>query len=168
MDNSTLPFIYIFSTRLHSSRIRTARTLTVSPSTLCSGEVYLVPGVYLVLGGVLSPGGCLLQGRGGCTWSWGGGTWSCGGVPGPMGVSALGGVHLVPEGGVCSGGAAPWGGCTWSWGGTWSGTPLPVDRMTHASENITLPQTSFADGNYGKNPKDTRMSIYNCAVLFLK
>ena len=27
-------------------------------------------------------------------------------------------------------------------------TPSPVNRMTHASKNITLPQTSFADGNY--------------------
>ena len=26
--------------------------------------------------------------------------------------------------------------------------PPPVDRMTHAYENITLPQTSFAGGNY--------------------
>ena len=33
----------------------------------------------------------------------------------------------------------------------WRGVPgqvlPPVDRMTHASENITLPQTSFAGGN---------------------
>ena len=101
-------------TRMHSSRMRTARTLTVSPSTLCSG------GLCLVLGGCTWSGGwCLVQG-GVCS---GGGAWSQGGAPGP------GGVCLV------------WGGCTWS------GTPPLVDRMTHASENITLPQTSFAGGN---------------------
>ena len=27
------------------------------------------------------------------------------------------------------------------------GPPPPVNRMTHASKNMTLPQTSFADGN---------------------
>ena len=26
-------------------------------------------------------------------------------------------------------------------------TPPPVNRITHACENITLPRTSFADGN---------------------
>ena len=103
-------------TRLHSSRMRTARTLTVSPSMLCSGGVpgpgvYLVPGslgVYLVLGGVPGPGGCTWSG--GCVcllWGVpgpGGCTWSPGGVPGPGGVSALrgctwsGGMYLVPGG----------------------------------------------------------------------
>ena len=29
----------------------------------------------------------------------------------------------------------------------WMQTPTPVDRMTGACENITLPQTSFAGGN---------------------
>ena len=28
----------------------------------------------------------------------------------------------------------------------------PMDRMTHASENITLPQTSFAGGNQAPPP----------------
>ena len=28
----------------------------------------------------------------------------------------------------------------------WEATPPHVDRMTDACENITLPQTSFADG----------------------
>ena len=110
----------------------------------------------LVLGGYLVPGGC-----------------TClvpGGVPGPRGVylpglgcvPGLGGVYLTGPRGVPA-----WsGGCTWSWGYlpgrgvpawfggcTWSreGVPgqvlPPVDRMTHAYENITLPQTSFAGGN---------------------
>ena len=74
-------------TRLHSSRMRTARTLTISPSMLCSGGV---PGLG---GGVyLGPGGC---------------TWSGGGVPGP------GGCTWSQGGGV----PGPRGGCTWSRGG---------------------------------------------------
>ena len=82
----------------------------------------------------------------------GGGTWS-GGVPGPGGgVPGLGG-YLV-SGGV------PGPGGTWSWGVylvlvgvpgpggcTCPGTP-PVTRMTDRCKNITLPQTSFAGGNY--------------------
>ena len=97
-------------TRLHSSKMRTACALTVSPSMLCRG-VYLVPGGgylvpggggYLVPGGVPGPGGSApglesVPGLGGCTWS--------GGVPGPEG-------------------------CTWSRGCTWSGTPPTVDRHT--------------------------------------
>ena len=97
------------STRMHSSRMRTARTLTISPSTLCS-EGYLVPG------GVPGPGGCTWS-QEGCTWSRGEG-------------------YLVPEG--------SW--CTWSRGGDLVRYSPLVDRMTHASENITLPQTSFAGG----------------------
>ena len=84
-------------TRLHSSRMHTARSLAVSPSMLCSGGG-AVPGrgeggAYLV------PGGC---------------------VPGPgEGVSQ----HALRQ------------------------TPPWTEFLTHASENITLPQTSFAGGN---------------------
>ena len=77
---------------MHSSRMRTARLLPVSPSMHCSRGVYLVPG--------------------GCIWSWGG-TWSGGGgVPGPRGVClVLGGVP-GPRGYLV------WGVylCTWSRG----------------------------------------------------
>ena len=82
---------------MHSSRMRTGRSLTVFRSLQPGGGVpgpggvYLVPGgVYLVLGGVPGPGGC--------TWSQGV-YLVLGGVPGPRGL------YLVP------------GGCTWSWGG---------------------------------------------------
>ena len=88
-------------TRMHSSRMRTGRSLTVFWSLLLGGGV---PspwgctwswGVYLVLGGVPGPRGCTwswgVPGRGGtwsggCTWSWGGvpGLWGWG-VPGPRG-----------------------------------------------------------------------------------
>ena len=41
---------FYLTTRLHSSRMRTTRLLTVSPSMHCSGG-------YLVPGGMLCPGG---------------------------------------------------------------------------------------------------------------
>ena len=61
-----------------------------------------------------------------------------GGVSGPRGVSA-------PEG-VCShrGVSGPRGGIP----GCTEADP-PVNRMTERCKNITLPQTSFADGNNG-------------------
>ena len=79
LGNHTLK---IMKTRLHSSRMCTTHSLTVSPSMLCirGGGV---PGPR---GGVPGPGGVYLAGGvpgpGGCTWS--------GGVPGPRGVSAPG------------------------------------------------------------------------------
>ena len=82
------------------------------------------PGGYLVwgvpgLGGVPGPGGVPGQG---CTWSRGGGcTWS-------GGVYLVWGVYLVP------------GGVPGPRGCTWSGTPPPVNRITHTCKNITLPQ----------------------------
>ena len=77
MANHNLPYVIPvgclcehlnhLKTRLHSSRMHTARALTVSPSMLCAeGGVLsprggsLVPGVYAL--GVSAPGGCLLQG----------------------------------------------------------------------------------------------------------
>ena len=76
-------------------------------------------------GGAWSGGGvCLVQGvclvRGCLVW---GGVWS-GGVPAP------GGVCLV-RGGLVWGGGIP--ACT-------EADPPPVNRITHACENITLPQ----------------------------
>ena len=57
----------------------------------------------------------------------------------------------------CSGGGVPGpGGCTWS-GGVYLAPggvpaqeppPLWTEFLTHASENITLSQTSFAGGKY--------------------
>ena len=92
--------------KLHSSRMRTARALTVSHSKLGGGGVSAPGGVCLLwwglLLGVSGPGGM--------------------GVSGP-GVSALGGV--------------------WSRGGVWSQGVCevpPVNRITDACKNITLPQ----------------------------
>ena len=79
-------------------------------------------------------------------------------VPGGAGVPAWSqrGVYLPgPRGGVpaWSRGGVP----TWSWGvylpgprGAVPGQVLPplwTEFLTHASENFTLPQTSFAGGN---------------------
>ena len=123
-------------TRMHSSRMRTARAFTVCRSLLL----------------------------GGCTWSWGVvpggvpglGVWSQGGVPSWSwrGIPGLGGVPVWSRGCTCLvlGGVVPgvlaWsGGCTWSREGcTWSGTPPRTEFLTHASEIITLPETSFAGG----------------------
>ena len=141
-------------TRMHSSRMRTGRSLTVFRSLQpggggtwsggggtwsrggggCTWSGGGVPGpgmVYLVRGGVPGPGGCPWSG-GGCTWS-GGGVHGPGGVPGPGGctwsrggVPGPRGVYLVR--GV--GGTWSRGGCTWSGGErgcTWSrgGVPGP-------------------------------------------
>ena len=95
-----------------------------------------------------------------------------GGVPGPGGVcllreggGVLQGVYLVlgvsALGGVCSGGVylvlggVPGLGGVCSWGmylvpGGVPGQVLPplwTEFLTHAAENITLPETSFAGGN---------------------
>ena len=102
---------------MHSSRMRTARSLAASPSMLCWGGAWSqgvpapggVPGPRdacserrwcLVLGGCLLLGGCLVPGGGG------------GGIP------------------AC----------------TEADPPLWTEFLTHASENITLLQTSFTGG----------------------
>ena len=104
--------INLIPTRMHSSRMRTGRMLTVC----CS----LLPG-------------------GGCAWSGGGsaprgGAWCGGGVSAPGGVPGLGG--LPP------GGCLVWGGVCLVWGGLPPGgvgipacteadtPPPPVDRHT--------------------------------------
>ena len=110
------------STRLHSSRMRTARALTVSPSMLCTVGVPCSrgvpgPGGCLVQGVAWSMEGCLVWGVPGLGGFWSGGVWFRG-VPG-LGVVSQ---HALRQ------------------------TPL-VNRMTDRCKNITLPQTSFAGGN---------------------
>ena len=105
-------------------------------------------GVYLP-GGRTCPGGVLARG-----------VYLPGGVPARgcacPGVPALGeympGVYLpggVPARGVyLPRGLYLPGGVPARRGGTCPGTPPPpVNRMTDRCKNITLPQTSFADGN---------------------
>ena len=119
---------------MHSSRMRTGRTLTGFQSLLFwGGCTCLVPGgSCLGWGGVWSQGGLVLGGscQGGCTclvprgsclvW---GCVWSQGGS-GPGGLLP-GGMYLPGPGGCA-----------------WSGTP-PVNRITHTCKNITLAKTSF-------------------------
>ena len=163
---------YSILTRLHSSRMRTARAFTVSPSMLCAGGVSaprgcLLPGGVCSRGGVCSPEvsaprglsaprgavcsggcllsrGCLLQG-GVCFW----GVclllrvWRCllpGGVCSGGGVCSQG---VCFQGGVYSWGVSAPKGCLLPGVGipacTEADTP-PVNRMTDACKNITLPQ----------------------------
>ena len=134
---------------MHSSRMRTARSLTISCS-ICWG-VYLLQGVYLPGGctcpgvyllwveGVYLPGGVLAQEvylPGGCTCSR---ECTCQGCTYPGGCTCPRGY--LPRGVVPSGGVS-------TQGGTCPGTPpLCTELLTHATENITLPQTSFAGSN---------------------
>ena len=116
----------ISRTRMHSSRMRTGRSLTVCRSLL-PGRCVSVPG-----GGVWSPGRCLILV----------GVWS--------------GVSVPRGGGVCPGEAClPPGGClllgvrVCLWGVVVSQhalrqtPPPPVNRMTNTSKNITLATTSL-------------------------
>ena len=78
---------------------------------------------------------------------------SRGDVPGPRGVYLPGGMYLprgvyLPGGCTCPGGVPAWE--VYLPGGTCPGTPPPwTEFFTHASENITLQQTSFAGGKDG-------------------
>ena len=96
---------------MHSSRMRTGRSLTVCCSLLPGG---VVPGP----GGVSGPGGCV------CSW----------GVSGLGGVSASGRVPGL-------GGSAPWGGLVRGVSQhALRQTPLPPCGQTHTCKNITLAQ----------------------------
>ena len=99
------------STRLHSSRMRTARALTVSPSMFCAGGGVPGPGGVPGLreGGVAGPGGCSWSW--GCTWSWG---------------CLLRGVYLVTGGCLLQEGCLLRGGAP----GQVLPSPSPVDRHT--------------------------------------
>ena len=76
-------------TRMHSSRMRTGRSLTVCRSLLPGGVS--APGGEESAGGVSAPEGCLLWG-GVCSW----------GVSTPGGCLLLGVCGLFPGGSVCS------------------------------------------------------------------
>ena len=124
-------------TRMHSSRMRTARLLPVSLGMHCSGECTWSQGVYLVLGvpgsgGYLPRGGMYLV-RGylvlGGVPGPGGGTWP-GGVPG-LGVPAQRAVYLVPGVYLVA------GGCTWSRGEV-PAQVLPPCGQTDTCKNITF------------------------------
>ena len=145
MRENISKFLIKSQTRMHSSRMRTGRSLTVCCSLLPGGEVCLVWGVSAPGGVCLVPRGCLP------------------GPGGPGGVCLVcGGVCLV-RGGVCLvwGGLPGWGGLlpggvsAWSGGVVCSGglvsqhalrqTPsnLWTEWMTDRCKNITLATTSL-------------------------
>ena len=119
---------------MHSSRMRTASLLFVSPSMHCSGGgVYLVggtwsQGVYLVPGGVPGLGG---------TWFLRG-TWSPGGYLVPGSVPGLGGVPGPGWGYLVLGGVTGPGGCTYP------GTP-PCEQNDRQVQKYYL-APNFAGG----------------------
>ena len=131
----------IQQTRLHSSRMHTARLLTVSPSMHCAGGSPCQGGLLGVEGGV--GGGPPCQGgllaRGVCL---------------ARGMSPCQGVCLARVGllarGICLA-----RGCLLAGGRgvvvsqhVLRQTALWTEFLTHATENITFPQTSFAGGKY--------------------
>ena len=103
--------------------------------------------------GVSAPGGCLPGGcvsaPGGVCLLWGVSAWGVSapgvGVSAPGGGVCLGGCVSAPGGGVsalgcvCLGGVCS-GGSASVHSACWDTTPPPVNRITHACENITLPQ----------------------------
>ena len=111
------------------------------------------PGGYTWSRGCTWSGGGV-PGPGGCTWSWGvylvwGGIPGLGGVPGPggtwsggeylsWGVPSLGGYLVRGVPGL--GGYLVWGRGYLVLGGYLSRYSPPVNRITHACENITLAQ----------------------------
>ena len=128
---------------MHSSRMRTGRSLTVCCSLL-PGGVCLVRGVFPGWGGGLPVQGgvCLFQGGfsllGGSAWS--GVYLVLGGLPGRGGLPGPGGSAWSQGGSAWSRGPGV-GVSAWSWGAAWR-TP-PVDRITDMCKNITLATTSL-------------------------
>ena len=128
-------------TRMHSSRMRTGRSLTVYWSVLPSwgGSA---PGGGLLPGGSASQGGgCLLRGWGSTP---GGFSLPRGGVCTQRGcllrgVSSWGGQF--PGGSALGGFSLPVG-CLLPGGSPCPETP-PVNRITHTCKNITLATTSL-------------------------
>ena len=134
---------------MHSSRMRTGRSLTICCNLLpgegspwSGGGVLPGPGGCLVPGGLPVPGGVLL------------GTWG-GVLLGSGGFSLPGGGFCLVQGWV--GLPGPRGG-----GGGSPETP-PVNRITDTCKNITLATTSL-------RPVKTRLfvKIENCQFLVKK
>ena len=148
---------------MHSSRMRTGRSLTVC----CS----LLPG-----GGVSLPGGGLVPGV--AAWSWGSPCWGfsrgalpAGGLPGPGGVCLPGpeGVSLLGGGSPCRGGLPGLGGCVCLVpGGLPAGgsvEPPPVNRITDTCKNITLATTSLRPVNILMSHHEQGYSSNRCSLF---
>ena len=151
----------LLETRMHYSRVRTVRLLTVSQHALgrevcipaCTGQGGVFRGVFL--GGVCPGDVCPKRGvcPGGVVSAWGVSAWGWDVCPGE--VSARGclpeevsGVRgCLPIEGVCPGGCLPRG-VSAQGGvcpgrclqGVWQTLPMWTDFLTHNCENITLPK----------------------------
>ena len=163
----TYYFVKKLPTRMHSSRMRTVRSLTVCPGGFSLPRGFFLPrGVFsLARGGFFLPRGFslargVLPSPGGSPWP-GGFFLPRGGLP-ARGSSFLGGFSLAGGGGFSLlgvslpgglpargvsllGGFSMAGGVLPSWGGGFSlprDTP-PVNRITHMCKNITLATTSL-------------------------
>ena len=124
---------------MHSSRMRTGRSLTVCCSLLPRGGVCL-PGGFSLPGGVSAWSGGVLPARGCLPGPGGVSAWSRGGSP------CRGGVCLVP-------GGSP-------------EPPPPVDRITDTCKSITLATTSLRPVIINEDPTktDVRNSILQAYV----
>ena len=168
----------LFPTRMHSSRMRTGRSLSVFPSLMLPGgggspcRGGLLPGGILHAGVVCSggsaPGGCLVwegvSGPGGFSMPGGSPCWGGSPCSGEWWWCLVRGGFSMPEGSPCPGGFSMPGGVVVSGPGGFSmpggvvvsgpggfslPEPPPVNRMTDRCKNITLAKTSFAAGNKG-------------------
>ena len=128
---------------MHSSRMRTGRSLTFCRSLLPRGGCVL-------LGGRMLPRGEVHVSRGGGACFWGGGCASQGRLL--WGCMFPGGC-MLPRGACFPGGACFQEGVCASRGGVGGGIPActeadpPVNRITHTSKNITLATTSLRPVN---------------------
>ena len=144
---------YFKETRIHSSRMRTGRSLTVCLSRLLErgppsrGASFLgwcLPVVGSPFGGAYFLGGCLLLG-GPPSWR---------GLLGRGSPSLGRGLLLTgsPWWGLLLGGLSLAGGSPWQGGasflvGILGRQPPPVNRITHGCKNITLATTSLRPVN---------------------
>ena len=135
----------------------------VCPGGVCPG--WCLPRVGVSVQEVCLPGGVCLA-RGLCAWM-GGPARGCqpmGLSVQRMGVSTQGGIchggGVCPGGGVCLGGSLPRGGVYQ--------TP-PVDRITDACENITLPQLYYRLGTVNLNMVNSKFHlIQSCCKYFAR
>ena len=135
-----------WTTRMHSSRMRTGRSLTVCRSLLPGGGGCLVSGVGCLVQGGLLWGGCLLPGAV-CSWGVSGH-----GVSGPGGVSAPGGV-------LSQGGSGPGGGGCLLLGGGWVVSQHALRQTPPCEQNDRQVQKYYLGHNFvaaGKNVQKFR------------
>ena len=132
-------------TRMHSSRMRTARWLTIVGGRVCVGRWLWGGGKKMQKKnwGGMSWGGTSLGGAclGGCTCPGGEGV-SCDLSHHAFDVTCMLPLHQLSVS-TCAAPYIVWPRCMLGYHPT---PPPPVNRMTNRCKNITLPQASFAGG----------------------